>query len=259
MGRKDSGALALKWVHDNIGPVTGVMSEESKGSCPVTITAEELEIPVWDRKEVNRLIGDGEITFDLGISFLHPHRIKQPLLGFPKLGIVNFHPAPLPEFKGTGGYNVAILEGLPQWGVSAHYVDEDIDTGPIIECLRFPIEADSMTARSLERLAQDFLLQLFKRTVSRICQGEEIETTSNSGGRYISRAEMEAMKRVMPGDNVERKVRAFWFPPYRGAYVEIGGSRFTLVSDGILEDIAEYSEAAHRDFQQRGGLTTSDS
>ena len=40
-----------------------------------------------------------------------------------RIGCLNFHPAPLPDLRGVGGYNVAILEGMREWGVSCHFVD----------------------------------------------------------------------------------------------------------------------------------------
>ena len=82
-------------------------------------------------------------------------------LSLPKLGIINFHPAILPEYKGTAGYNVAILEGRSDWGVSAHYVDAEIDTGEIIDVSMFPISKDEETAYSLEKKSQNYLFEQF--------------------------------------------------------------------------------------------------
>ena len=48
----------------------------------------------------------------------------------------------------------------------------------------------------------------------------KLPTTPNIGGRYVSRDEMEATKQIHDGDNIEKKIRAFWFPPYDGAYVK---------------------------------------
>ena len=33
----------------------------------------------------------------------------------------------------------------------------------------------------------------------------------------------------------ERRVRAFWYPPYEGAYVEAGGTRYAVVSKEVLD------------------------
>ena len=65
-----------------------------------------------------------------------------------------------------------------------------------------------------------------------------LDSKLNIGGRYVSRVEMEAMKRIEPGDNLERKIRAFWFPPYDGAYIEIDGNKYTLVNRQVLDSLA---------------------
>ncbi len=48
------------------------------------------------------------------------------------------------------------------------------------------------------------------------------------------------------GDDVERKVRAFWYPPWPGAVVEVGGRDLTLVGDALLSELATaYRSAGH--------------
>ncbi|HAJ43978.1 MAG TPA: formyl transferase, partial [Alcanivorax sp.] len=44
--------------------------------------------------------------------------------------------------------------------------------------------------------------------------------------------------------DVERKIRAFWFPPYDGAYKVINGVKCTLVSRTILESLADPSTSS---------------
>ena len=61
----------------------------------------------------------------------------------PGSACLNFHPAPLPDMRGLGGYNVAILEDFEEWGVSAHFVDEEFDTGDLVRVDRFPIDRES--------------------------------------------------------------------------------------------------------------------
>lgn len=67
-----------------------------------------------------------------------------------------------------------------------------------------------------------------------------VETRPNGAGLYVSRPEFESMKRLdFERDDIPRKIRAFWFPPYDGAYVEIGGARYTLVDRSILDGLAD--------------------
>ncbi len=46
--------------------------------------------------------------------------------------ILNIHPALLPSFKGTHGIKDAYEYGIKVTGVTVHFVDEGLDSGPII-------------------------------------------------------------------------------------------------------------------------------
>ncbi|GAA2905371.1 phosphoribosylglycinamide formyltransferase [Enterococcus pseudoavium] len=56
---------------------------------------------------------------------------KELLAAFPKR-IVNIHPALLPNFPGLHGIKDAYEAGVKETGVTIHYVDSGVDTGPII-------------------------------------------------------------------------------------------------------------------------------
>lgn len=53
------------------------------------------------------------------------------LARFP-LGVVNVHPALLPAFPGLRAVEQALAHGVRVFGVTVHFVDEGVDTGPII-------------------------------------------------------------------------------------------------------------------------------
>jgi phosphoribosylglycinamide formyltransferase 1 len=58
--------------------------------------------------------------------------------------IVNVHPALLPAFPGVRAIEQALDWGVKVTGVTVHFVDEGVDTGPIIlqECLALPYPRD---------------------------------------------------------------------------------------------------------------------
>lgn len=64
--------------------------------------------------------------------------------------ILNIHPALLPNFPGAHGIEDAFLAGVKTTGVTVHYIDADIDSGPIIAQASVPILADD----SLETLEE---------------------------------------------------------------------------------------------------------
>ena len=187
---------------------------------------------------------------DAVFSFLFWKRIQPPLIELGRLGCLNFHPAPLPDMRGLGGYNVAILEDWPEWGVSAHYVDADFDTGDLVRVDRFPIDGDRETALSLDFRSQARLLEVFRWTADELAAGRELPRTAQGSGRYVDRAEFESLRAVRLGDPPDltaRRIRAFWYPPHDGATLEIDGQTVTLLDRGLLGEIAEaYRDAGVR-------------
>ena len=45
------------------------------------------------------------------------------------------------------------------------------------------------------------------------------------------------MKEVKDGDDIDRKIRAFWFPPYDGAYIKLNGTKYSLANSFILASL----------------------
>lgn len=52
---------------------------------------------------------------------------------------LNFHPSPLPLGRGPYPLFKAILDGVPEWGVTAHALEPAFDTGPILAQKRFSL------------------------------------------------------------------------------------------------------------------------
>ena len=58
--------------------------------------------------------------------------LKRPLLdAFPQQ-IINIHPSLLPAFPGLESWKQALAAGAPVAGCTVHFVDDGMDTGPII-------------------------------------------------------------------------------------------------------------------------------
>ncbi|MCI4626705.1 MAG: phosphoribosylglycinamide formyltransferase [Candidatus Magnetoovum sp. WYHC-5] len=58
--------------------------------------------------------------------------VKKPLIDAYPMRIINIHPALLPSFTGLDGQQKAIDYGAKIAGCTVHFVDEGVDTGPII-------------------------------------------------------------------------------------------------------------------------------
>ena len=58
--------------------------------------------------------------------------IREKLLSIPKIGIINRHASLLPRFRGRVGSFWSHADKNPKYGVTIHFVDQKIDSGPII-------------------------------------------------------------------------------------------------------------------------------
>ena len=243
MGRKKQSAELLKWTVDQGIDVVAVCTDSQFDNSPTAAKARELNIPVLSMEEAEEYSSTHEV--DLVVSYLYWRVIKKPLIENPKYGCINFHPAILPDWKGCGGYNIAILKKLPEWGVTAHYVNETVDTGPIIRVDRFAFDYKTSTAQSLEKITQDKLVELYKDIILEVKEKGRLDTldVDNSKGTYISRKQMNDMKIIteedLNSDDLDVKIRAFWFPPYDGAYIEKNGKKYTLVDKEILNTLVD--------------------
>lgn len=240
MGRKSVAAKCLDWLSSHSQfDILGVVTDSHLSDSVTTATARRLGYNILSHDEAADLASSSPI--DLGISVLYWRKLKGSLLlSSSKYGCINFHPALLPDYKGCGGYNLAILDQLPEWGSTCHYVNESIDTGEIIDIVKFPVSLDSETAQSLESKTLNFMETQFQRILSRIPSllTGKFPTQPNQGGRYISRREMEELKQVLPGDDPEVKARAFYFPPYDGAWVNVNGTKMTIIPTAVLRSLA---------------------
>jgi phosphoribosylglycinamide formyltransferase-1 len=54
--------------------------------------------------------------------------------------VVNVHPSLLPEFPGAHAIDDALAAGAATTGVTVHFVDEGLDTGPVIAQEEVPVE-----------------------------------------------------------------------------------------------------------------------
>ena len=88
-----------------------------------------------------------------------------------KYRIMNIHPAILPSFKGTQGLKDAFDYGVKVTGVSVHFVDEEMDHGPIILQAAVKIEEND-TLESLEAKIHKIEHKLYPESVKLFVEGK---------------------------------------------------------------------------------------
>jgi phosphoribosylglycinamide formyltransferase-1 len=85
--------------------------------------------------------------------------------------VINIHPALLPAFPGLEAWQQALDYGVKVTGVTVHYVDQGIDTGPIIAQETVPILPGD-TAATLHARIQEVERAIYPRAIAALARGE---------------------------------------------------------------------------------------
>ena len=109
----------------------------------------------------------------LGVEYLilagYMRLIGSTLLDCYPNRIINIHPSLLPFFPGKDGVGQALASGVKVTGVTIHYVDEGMDTGPVISQSVIALAEDE-TRASLEKKIHAVEHRLYPRVLQEILE-----------------------------------------------------------------------------------------
>lgn len=163
--------------------------------------------------------------YDIGISFMYQYKVpKEQIDGHTWF---NFHPAPLPEYKGRNLCYQAIMNGEKEFGATLHYMDENFDTGDIIEVERFAIHKWD-TSETLSERTIDISKNLFSEYLPLITENNRFAGMENMGGSYYKKEPIPEY--VYMEEWMKRRIRAITYGDFYPK-VDIGGVTYKIVRD----------------------------
>ena len=175
---------------------------------------------------------------DLLVSYCYRSRIDVSVFSKPKYGGINFHPAPLPKYRGFAVYNFGILNEEEKWGVTVHCLEDTIDTGDILASDTFHIDKTKETAKSLRDKSHICMLKMMSKVIKDFKDLYLARKPQKGQGGYYSKYMMDMARRVRDEDDpstVNKKIRAFWNPPHDGAFIVKNGQILTLVNKEAIK------------------------
>ena len=119
-------------------------------------------------KEIDKILEENNVELVVGAGYMRILSSCFVKKWFGKL--INIHPALLPSFKGTNGQGDALEYGVKITGCTTHFMDEQMDHGPII--LQAAVKV--MPGDDRDKLAHRILdveHQILPRTVQLIAEG----------------------------------------------------------------------------------------
>ena len=119
--------------------------------------------------KVNQYLEENKIDLIVLAGFMR--LISPEFVNRYKGRILNIHPALLPSFKGTEGIKDALDYGVKVTGVTVHFVDEEMDHGPIILQQAVKIEEND-TLKSLEKKIHQIEHKLYPQAIRLFVEGK---------------------------------------------------------------------------------------
>ena len=129
----------------------GLAAALERGIHAISVPSRGLDREIYDRQLIEGLRAHHVDLVCLAgfMRLLSGHFIRE----FPQR-ILNIHPSLLPAFPGLDAQHQALAHGVKIAGCTVHFVDEGLDSGPIVAQASVPVldddTADSLSARILK-------------------------------------------------------------------------------------------------------------
>lgn len=171
-----------------------------------------------------------EIIFCIGGMQIIPPEI----LRLPRLGCLNIHPALLPKYRGRYSTAHAIFNGEKYTGVTLHWMDKGVDSGPVISQEKIIIEPTD-TAKTLYQKFTSVGAQMFEKFLTHWLSGAEITAVLQND------AEATYYPKGLPGggeidwswsgEQIHNFIRAMTFEPFSPPSFKIGDKTMVIVDE----------------------------
>jgi methionyl-tRNA formyltransferase len=205
---------------------------------PVKTAAESLGLPVYQpstlrdvgsRAPLEQASADVFVVAAFGLIF------GKESLAIPRYGTINLHASLLPKYRGAAPINAAILEGDAETGVSLMLIELGLDTGPVIDVARVPIDRDDTTESLTIKLANAGAA-LAVEAIPRFVRGEiEAVPQPEAGASAVRQLEKSDGWIDWNGSAaaIERMVRAMW--PWPRAWTQFRGEPIQIHRADVAE------------------------
>jgi len=170
-----------------------------------------------------------EIIFCIGSNQIVPEEI----INIPKEGVINIHPALLPKYRGRFSTAHVLFNGEKKTGVTLHYIDKGMDTGPILFQKEYQI-SDTDTAKDVYDNFTKVGTNLFVKFVNKWVKGDKLLS-------YKQNEKEASVCKGLPndgkidwkwsGEQINRFIRSMTFEPFPPTSFKIGDKNMVIVEE----------------------------
>ncbi len=172
---------------------------------------------------------------DLIIVAAYGRILTKDILDLPKYGALNIHPSLLPKYRGPSPIQYTILNGDKMTGVTIIKMDEEIDHGDIVSCIKYQVLGDETTdvlSRRLAKIGSELLVETIRKWIAGAIKPTP-QTHSEATYTKIIRKEDAHINWNKSAEEIARQIRAF--TPWPGSYFFWKDKRIKTISGNILD------------------------
>ena len=277
-GTPEFAAVALNTLLDSEHEVIVVYTQPDRpagrgrklSASPVKALAVEHDIPVFQpvslkdeasQQQLNALQADVMVVVAYGLI------LPQAVLQAPKYGCLNIHASILPRWRGAAPIQRAIIAGDSQSGVTIMQMDQELDTGDMLNIKTCDITQEDTGSSLHDKLAglgATALLQTLEDIMANRLQPQPQDDSQATYARKLDKQEACIDWQNEDAALIVRKIQAFnsWpvaYTDYNGKSLRLWQARLLPLETGTPQEPASFGKvlaesAGGIDILARGGL-----
>ncbi len=177
---------------------------------------------------------------DIIMSMVFPWIIPDDVIALPRVAAINIHGGLLPRGRGPNPFGWAFRDGDPEVGLTVHYLDSGLDTGPTLAQAAMPVGDDDDMATLFPRIAS-LVPDMLARAFGRIAAGDPGDVQDELLATYagIFEEDFRPIDWSRSAREVHNQVRA-WMAGLRGmvpgAIGTIDGTPLRILKTQLVSD-----------------------
>ena len=233
----------IQSAHDVVGVVTQPDRPRGRGQkvtdAPVKVTAVQHGLPVFQPARLRDPDVKETLTRwapELGVVAAYGKILPESVLNLPRFGMINVHASLLPRYRGAAPVQRAVIDGMPETGVTIMRMVLALDAGAMFAKVTRPIGADEtsdIVERDLAHLGASLLLDV----IDDLAAGRAVEESQDDSlSTYASKITKEEglIDWTLAAADIHNRVRGLY--PWPHAFSYLNGERLIVMRSHVAPE-----------------------
>ena len=204
---------------------------------PIQVKTELLGLPIRTPRSLKNNIDEynfiKKIKPTIVIVVSYGQIIPKEFLELSEKGFFNIHASILPKFRGAAPIQRAIMSQDTETGISFMKINENLDTGPILETYKIKIDLNLNATEIQEKLSQLAALKIIENIDSIISGKANFKEQDHSKATYAEKIN-KAEGKIFWKDSAKKIIgKINGLQPNPGAYFIFEGDRYKILKAEI--------------------------